>query len=319
MKDYQSIIGELSPNVIGTLTRADNGTLDKKEQQAIDLIRAIYKQRGIVWLAYSGGKDSEVLYHLCKKANVEFSGYYNNTTIDPPGTIPWVKRHEEIMIMQPRRSFYTLIEHRGMPCRRHRFCCEKLKERYTVPHFINGIRAAESKRRAEQYKEVEKCWVYKHGQTAQTYMPLLYWSNQDIESYINNEGIKCHPLYYDTNGKFCVNRRLGCLGCPLPYDRGKHDFVKYPRMVRAWCRAEAIYRNTRPTLTSIVTNFTDEYECFYFHLFLDNLHQLQERRNGLFEFNPRKMLSDYFKIELPPAQSTLTEMRKRIPNAAANQ
>ena len=36
------------------------------------------------WLAFSGGKDSQVLYHLALLAGVKFKAYMNLTSIDPP-------------------------------------------------------------------------------------------------------------------------------------------------------------------------------------------------------------------------------------------
>lgn len=313
--NYQNIIGENAENVIGPLTRADNRPLDKLETQAIDFIRTIYRLKGHVWLAYSGGKDSEILYHLCKKAGIEFTCYYNNTTIDHPGTIKWVKQHENVIIMPPKHTFFYLIQHKGFPSTFRRFCCEKLKERYVVPSYMTGVRAYESKRRREKYTEPETCMKYANGKTAQVYMPILQWTDKNVEEYINEESIHCHPIYYDCNGKFCVNRRLGCIGCPLPYDKGLSTFLKYPRMVRAWCRSMAIYRNTRKEITRMIASFEDEYENFYFHLFCDTIEQVHQERDNLFGFDPRQLLMDYFEIDLPPAASKLSDLKRRLPMA----
>lgn len=310
MKKLSQVIGK---KIIDGLTPADNMKLDRMETQAIDFIRSISKLREPLWLAYSGGKDSEVLYHLCKKAGVEFVGFYNNTTIDPPGTIKWVQQHENVLIMQPRRSFFTLIEHRGFPSRIHRFCCEKLKERYTASAFMSGIRASESKRRREKYKEPEVCWTYKHGQKSRVYLPILQWEDRHIAEYVKEENIQCHPLYYDSNGTFCVNRRLGCIGCPLQYDRGFKEFKQYPRMVRAWCRAMAVYRNTRPVLTRSVSYFENEYENMYYHLFCKNIEQFRLIRESQQNFNPRETLMETFQIELPPPAAPLSVLQSRLP------
>ena len=45
------------------------------------------------WLAFSGGKDSQVLYHLAKIADVKFTAHMNPTTIDPGEVIRFVKRN----------------------------------------------------------------------------------------------------------------------------------------------------------------------------------------------------------------------------------
>lgn len=314
MKSQKTLSDCTRCSIIGGLSPADNRQLDKLEAQAIDLIRTVSKVHVPLWIAYSGGKDSEVVYHLMKKAKVEFVGFYNNTTIDPPGTISWVKQHENIMIMQPRRSFFQLIEHRGFPSRIHRFCCEKLKERYTASAFLSGIRADESKRRREKYKEPEVCWTYKHGQTSRVYLPILYWTERDIQNYVQEENIQCHPLYYDCHGSFCVNRRLGCIGCPMQYDRGFKEFKLYPKMIRAWCRAMSVYRNTRPTLTKSVSYFENEYENMYYHLFCKNIEQFRLIKQSQSTFNPRETLMQTFEIDLPLPLSPLSALRSRLPN-----
>ena len=39
------------------------------------------------YLAFSGGKDSLVLYHLARMAGVKFKAHMNLTSIDPPDVI----------------------------------------------------------------------------------------------------------------------------------------------------------------------------------------------------------------------------------------
>lgn len=36
------------------------------------------------WLAFSGGKDSQVLYHLALMTGVKFKAHMNLTSVDPP-------------------------------------------------------------------------------------------------------------------------------------------------------------------------------------------------------------------------------------------
>ena len=42
-------------------------------------------------LAFSGGKDSMVLYHLAKMAGVKFKAHMQVTTIDPPELMQFVR------------------------------------------------------------------------------------------------------------------------------------------------------------------------------------------------------------------------------------
>lgn len=282
--------------------------LEKKEQWSIDFLRTIEAQTANLYLAYSGGKDSDVLLHLATKAKISFTPYYMNTTIDPPGTITHVRSKQNVTIIYPPRSFYTLIEHRGLPSTFRRFCCTHIKERFIAENIITGIRRLESDRRAQKYQEPIICFTHKSGRKGQNYMPILYWSNENLAQYIKEEEIQCHPLYYDNQGQFHCERRLGCLGCPLPANRSINDFKKYPRMVRAWCRAAAKYRNTRKTLGTSITNYRDEYEYFYHNLFNHRIAQLVAQQQQEPRDFAKQRLQEIFNIELPPATASLSSL-----------
>lgn len=305
----KKIIGK---NVIGGVTAADNG-IKKKEQQAIKYLQTIAQKYKPLFLAYSGGKDSEVTMHIARKAGIEFTPFYNSTTIDQPGTINYVKS-KDVMIIRPRRSFFELIRHRGLPSTFQRFCCAKLKERFVAHYVITGVRRSESKKRADRYKEPETCRIYKTGQRGINFMPILYWTNEDVEEYIKKEHIQCHPLYYDEDGKFHVERRLGCMACPLRNDRGKADFMRYPRLVKAWCSALAEYRNTRPRLQKSLTYFENEYENFYCNVILKSIHELRRLKQEQTTFDAREELSRIFNIELPEPKASLKDIEKRLGN-----
>lgn len=309
MSTISNIIGT-DKNVIGDDV-ADNVNLYYLELQAIRFLKSIAAQYQPLFLAYSGGKDSEVVLHLAQKAQIEFTPFFNMTTIDPPGTLKYIREKGNIMIIPPKRTFFQLIEHRGLPSTFQRFCCDKLKERYVAHYVITGVRRAESKRRADRYKEPSECHVYSTGQRGQNFMPILYWTDEDVEQYITREHIQCHPIYYDADGKFNVKQRLGCMACPLRYDRGRADFMKYPVLIRAWCRALAAYRNSRIKPTKSVTYFRDEYENFYHNIFHHSLSELEAKRNQPNGFDPRAELERLFKITLDPPKSKLVDIMAR--------
>ena len=131
-------------------------------------------------------------------------------------------------------------------------------------------------------------------------LPILDWSDADVRRFILSNDIKCHPLYYDENGQFCVNRRLGCLGCPLKNDNGLSDFKQYPNLVKAWIRAGNVWWN-KPREKDLASkaNFADIYELFCYCLFYDNLGEFNEAKSGMFgKVDCKQFLQDYFKIEL---------------------
>lgn len=62
--------------------------LRKSERMALELD----PENGF-YLAFSGGKDSQALYHIAKLAGVKFKAHMNLTSIDPPEVIRFVKRN----------------------------------------------------------------------------------------------------------------------------------------------------------------------------------------------------------------------------------
>lgn len=187
-------------------------------------------------VAYSGGKDSDVILELAKMAGVNYRAIYKNTTIDVPGTIKHaVERGAEIL--RPKQTFFQLMENHGWPSRRMRWCCSFLKEYKVLDYVVIGVRREESAKRAERYKEPEVCRVYSKNEKARQYLPLLDWTTDDVAEFLKERNVKCAPVYYDEVGVFHPERRLGCMCCPLASRRKRlREFEKYPNMVKAYIR-----------------------------------------------------------------------------------
>lgn len=63
------------------------------------------------YLAFSGGKDSQVLYHLAIMSGVKFKAHMNLTSIDPPEVIRFVKQHyPDVVLIKPRMSIYDMVK-----------------------------------------------------------------------------------------------------------------------------------------------------------------------------------------------------------------
>ena len=209
--------------------------LDKKINFALFLLRNIPQDSGPVEIAYSTGKDSDVILQLAKEAGIPYRAIYKNTSIDPPGSIQHA-REMGAEIIFPKPTFLQMIGDHGFPNRWRRWCCSKLKEYKVCDRAVQGIRRCESLARAKRYKEPEVCRTYSKKEKVRIYLPILEWSNEDVETFIRDRGIRCHPEYYDEEGVFHVERRVGCIGCPLKSDCGKGDFKRFPRMAKAWIR-----------------------------------------------------------------------------------
>lgn len=259
-------------------------TLKRKIEQSIKLLQSydlFCKDRFPLELAYSGGKDSDVILALAREANIDFKPIHKMTTIDPPGTIKHV-REMGVEIRKPNLSFFQLIERKGLPSRRMRFCCEKLKEYKIYDKVIVGVRASESRKRKELYKEPSNCRG-SQSKAVEQILPILYWTDEDVKEFIENRNIQCAPIYYDAMGNFCVKRRLGCMCCPLlGYKYRIDEFRRYTGIAKAYIRSCEIYLNNHRNSKVYAYNQGDPYRFFLRDLFPYTNIQWEYVCSGLF-------------------------------------
>ena len=272
--------------------------LEKKVERAIRLLQSI-PQDGDIELSYSGGKDSDVILELAKMAGIPYRAIYKATTIDPPQTIAHA-REMGAEVIHPKKTFFQLISETGFPSRFQRFCCSALKEYKIYDRAIQGIRRSESRKRAENYKEPEICRVYSAKEKVKVYLPILEWTNQDVEEFIKERNIKCHPLYY-RRGQFDVTQRLGCMGCPLASRKKRiQEFMENPKLLKAWIRAgqkrytSEAYQNGKANF-----KFKDAFEAMGYMLYCENIEDFKEKTHTLFgEFDWKEFLQKEFKIDM---------------------
>lgn len=275
--------------------------LDRKIEFAINLLKSIPTDDGPIEVCYSGGKDSDVILELAKMAQINYRAIYKNTTIDPRGTMQHV-REMGVEVVHPKAHFLDLVRRKGMPSRFARFCCEILKEYSILPRAVLGIRRDESRKRAEKYKEPEQCRVYSGGAKVRQYLPILEWSNDDVKEFIERRKIKCAPVYYDENGEFDVNRRLGCVGCPLASRKNRRaDYLENPKMLLAQVKALQDYWDKRVTAGAVSATMEtcnrNAWVFFYATLFYDTIAKFKDKcTNLLFDFDIEAYMKDYFKI-----------------------
>lgn len=161
---------------------------------------------GIFELAYSGGKDSDVILQLAKEAGIRYRAIYKNTTIDYPGTLRHVKEMGAEIIM-PKMKFFDIVAQMGLPNRMKRFCCGILKEyRYdtSLKKMITGVRRSEGNDRAKRYTEPTQCRGTKKDPYEAIY-PILDWTDDDILAFIIDRNLKLAPVYYDSGGVLTSN------------------------------------------------------------------------------------------------------------------
>ena len=276
-----------------------NDELKKKVDFAIKLLQSIPTDEGPIELSFSSGKDSDVILELAKMAGIPYRAIYKSTTIDPPHTIAHAKEMGAEVI-RPKKTFFQLVSEHGYPSRYARFCCSFLKEYKVCDRAIQGIRRSESRNRAERYKEPEMCRVYSAKEKVKVYLPILEWTDQDVEEFIKERNIKCHPLYY-RGGQFDVTKRLGCVGCPLQSRKKRiQEFKDNPKMLKAWIRAgQKYFLSDKYQKGKSYFKFKDAFESVGYQFYCDNIEQLKEKTYGMFgDCEWKEFLQKEFKIDM---------------------
>lgn len=221
------------------------------------------------YLAFSGGKDSQALFHMAQLAGAKFKGHMNLTSVDPPEVIRFVKKnYPEVELIKPGKSiFQYAIEKQIVPTMRVRWCCAEYKETAGAGKVtLIGIRRAESSRRAkrkfsgdldglEEYRQEQKTKRLKrkskadgvnitnadeeqtlgciHGKESLLIAPIIYWDEQDVWEFLNDVVKVPHCSLYDEGW-----HRIGCIGCPMSSRKQKIlENDRYPHIKRGWIRA----------------------------------------------------------------------------------
>ena len=132
-----------------------DGQVRTKVENAIKRLQSFEPPEGY-YVAFSGGKDSQCIYHLCQMAGVKFDAHYSVTSVDPPELVQFIKRqYPDVIFELPRYTdgsritMWNLIQRKGSPpLPTQRYCCEELKEsRGDGRVVVTGVRWAESARR----------------------------------------------------------------------------------------------------------------------------------------------------------------------------
>lgn len=133
-----------------------------KVEVAIDRLQS-FEPRDGYYLAFSGGKDSQCIYHLAKMAGVKFDAHYHITSVDPPELVRFIKtQYPDVALDYPRDedgnviTMWNLIPKQTIPpTRKARYCCDKLKESGGEGRLtVTGVRWAESPARKQNQGEV---------------------------------------------------------------------------------------------------------------------------------------------------------------------
>ena len=156
--------------MLNQLQFTQDGTVKDKVEIAIQRLRAFEPPDGY-YLCFSGGKDSQCVYHLAKMAGVKFDAHYAITSCDPPELVQFIKKNypdvsREIQHYddgkpehyyqdgrpKPITMWSLIADHTLPPTRKVRYCCSSLKEPGGQGRVVvTGVRWAESTNRKETH------------------------------------------------------------------------------------------------------------------------------------------------------------------------
>jgi len=235
----------------------DNRTCLSK---SIDIIRQ-YQPAGDYHLGFSGGIDSQVLYHVALDASARFKAYYQND-LAPPEVKQFIRSDYPQVIWQsePGFNFYEKMSTKGFPLRQARWCCEYMKERGGNGEVVLlGIRREESPSRSAYpvAQQWDKGKIHKF-----VVRPILDWTREEEKAYLRSKGIKWCSLY---DKGF---HRLGCVLCPMAGVEEKRLQAAYwPRMALAWERSfERLYQNRLLTGSKSIKPWESAKEMFDWYI-----------------------------------------------------
>ena len=257
--------------------------LQEKMMYSIDLLKKAerlalaYGGCNGYYLAFSGGKDSQALYHIAELAGVKFDAHMNFTSVDPPEVIRFVKKsYPEVDFIKPKKSIYQLaVEKQILPTMRVRWCCAEYKENSGAGRVtLIGIRHQESSRRAKRNEveisnrkysgTLEGLDEYRNELKAKrarrkSKKDGVNITNADQEQTLGcisgKESLLISPIIHWTEQDVWefLNKvmevphcslydegwhRIGCIGCPMSsVNQKKIENIRYPHVKRNWIKA----------------------------------------------------------------------------------
>lgn len=253
--------------------------LKKKIMHSVELLRKseklaeAYDPEDGFFNTFSGGKDSQCLYHIVKMAGVKHKTHMNLTSVDPPEVIRFVKtEYPDVILAKPKDSIFNLAVKKGiLPTMRVRWCCAEYKEMAGAGKVtLIGIRRSESARRAKR-NEVE---ISNHGYSGNleglseyrkqrnskrkprkgTFSIINVNGESEVGCIHGKESLLISPIidwteddvwnFLNTLGiKHCCLydegfTRIGCILCPMSKRKQKKvEMKRWPHVKRGWIKA----------------------------------------------------------------------------------
>ena len=256
----------------GKNSNVGNMFLDEMEQEAITRIRKFAKIASAmgydIGVGFSGGKDSLVVYDLCKRAGIDCKFYFNHALEDIK-TLRYIRENfPDVIWRRTEKGFFEyIIRNRkgNLPLTTMSWCCETYKHpRGNVDDAsILGVRASESAKRKDRkvFESKNKTFRKRNKAIIDEYFedkcqsegvssnitlkPIVDWNDNDVWQYIRKYDLPINPLYSEGF------KRVGCMICPkASFERNYEMLMRYPKLVD--CTINARIRGGRNDVDWII-------------------------------------------------------------------
>lgn len=226
---------------------------EQYEHEAIERIRKfarLSEKMGYTpVLGFSGGKDSQVCYDLCKRSGIKFRAVFNHC-FESSETLKFIRENypEVEWRREVKQGFFENISKNHasiLPTVEFAYCCEDYKHnaKYVDYASIVGVRKSESAKRSQRkvLETKNKTTLKKNSGTIYSLFdtscvasgaaseiqlkPIVDWTDDDVWDYVRRHNLPVNPEYKNA-------RRVGCLICPKANLTSNYRaLIRYPKLI----------------------------------------------------------------------------------------
>lgn len=294
------------------------------EQEAIERIRKfarLSEKMGFVpVLGFSGGKDSQVCYDLCKRSGIKFRAVFNHC-FESPETLKFIREHypDVEWRREVKQGFFANIanNHNGLlPTAEMAFCCADYKHnaKYVDEASIVGVRRQESAKRSKRkvLEAKNKTTLKKNAGDIYSFFdtncvasgspseiqlkPIVDWSDDDVWIYIKEHNLPINPVYK-------YSRRVGCIICPkASFTSNYRNLLRFPKLIDCVIKAKSHNASGDLKILKDGKDYSDNKPYYVCRWLNHSFRQFTKRQEELCE----KVISNYIKQKMKPGDKVET-------------
>lgn len=232
VKELVEIIPKKLPNPDWEVVIQKNRNhLKKLEHAAIREIKQHMNDRPVANVSFSGGKDSNAILLLAKKAGIT-KAFFIDTGLEFPETIDFI-RSKDVEIVQKGGDFWQAVERAGPPAKDSRWCCKLLKL-HPLKAYLSGVGPCVTVQGNRWYESWNRAGLEETSQNPANPLqlnisPIRSWRALEVYLYLWWQKEEINPLY-DLGLE-----RIGCYLCPAMLE-SEYEVLRqlHPEYAERW-------------------------------------------------------------------------------------